>query len=103
MLRIEMLDENERHAGIGRQAGQELRERFEPSGRGSDTDDWKRRLRAVGRGDGDVCWRCLPRARRLFEAAGRFFDDALGLIACLAIQSVLPADKSLGCRVASSG
>ena len=47
VLRIEMLDENERHAGIGRQTGQELREGFQPSRRGSNTDDWKRRLLAL--------------------------------------------------------
>ena len=39
MLRIEVLDEHERHAGIEREVSQERRERLETAGGGADADN----------------------------------------------------------------
>ena len=43
--RIEVLDEHERHPGVGRERAEQLRERLEPAGRGADADDGKRHVR----------------------------------------------------------
>ena len=43
MLRIEMLHQHERHAGVEREMLEQLRERLQPAGRGADAHDRERR------------------------------------------------------------
>ena len=43
VLGVEVLDERERHAGVGGQLSQELAEGLEPAGGGADADDRERR------------------------------------------------------------
>ncbi len=38
---VQVLDEDERHARVGAQALEQLRERIEPAGGRADADDWK--------------------------------------------------------------
>src|SRR5882762_494992 len=42
VLRVQMLNQHECHAGIGRQMAEQLRECLQSAGGGSDSDDWKR-------------------------------------------------------------
>jgi hypothetical protein len=39
--RIEVLDEHERHPGVGREVFEQLRKRLEPAGGRTDADDWR--------------------------------------------------------------
>ena len=49
-----MLDQDEGHAAVGRQVGEELLESFQPAGRGADTDDGEAGCADVLRG-GHFC------------------------------------------------
>ena len=68
MRRIEMLDQDEGHAAVGRQGVKKLLEGVETTGRGPQSNDWEIHTRALGQ---RAPIRLLPRLAGLYRPATR--------------------------------
>ena len=65
MRRIEVLDQNERHAGAGREGSEQPPGRIEAASRGADRDDWKITTTARGERTLQQTWSIRPLTMRM--------------------------------------